>query len=82
MPEVALAPDQEPDALQEVALAELQDNVIEDPTAMDELVEVREAEAVGKAAGADPPPPPPQEIRTEDITNNLRWFCIFNLEII
>ena len=77
MPEVALAPDQEPDAVQEVAPVELQDNVIEDPTAMDELEEVREAEAVGKGTGADPPPPPPQEIRTEDTTNNLRWFCIF-----
>ena len=77
MPEVALAPDQEPDAVQEVAAVELQDNVIEDPTAMDELEEVREAEAVGKDTAADPPPPPPQEIRTEDITNNLRWFCIF-----
>ena len=79
VPEVALAPDQAPDAEQEVALVDDQVSVESEPM----ITEVGLAEkfTVGAGtvgAGVEPPPPPPphEDIRSKakNVTKNLNLY--------
>ena len=86
VPEVALAPDQAPDAEQEVALVDDQVSVDSEPM----ITEVGLAEkfTVGAGtvgAGVEPPPPPPphEDIRSraKNVIKNLN-LCTKKLNII
>ena len=81
-PDVALAPDQAPDAEQEVALVDDQVNVESEPIS----TEVGSAEKLTLGAGTDgvtgvepppPPPPPHEDIRSKakNVTKNLNLYA-------
>jgi len=61
VPLVATAPDQPPEAVHEVAFAELHVNVVEPPLL--KVVAVALIETVGVSVIAGDPPPPPHEAR-------------------
>ena len=74
VPEVALAPDQAPDAEQEVAFVDDQVSVESEPI----ITEVGSAEKLTLGAGTDgfvgvepPPPPPPHEDIRSKATNAI-----------
>ena len=79
-PEVALAPDQAPDAEQEVALVDDQVNVESEPTTTE--VGLAEKFTVGAGTGGvgvepPPPPPPPHEdmrSKAKNVKRNLNLY--------
>ena len=87
VPEVALAPDQAPEAEQEVALVDDQVSVESEPTTTDVgLAEKFTLGAGTVGVGVEPPPPPPHEdirIKAKTVTKNLNLYtkkknmCLF-----